>query len=285
MKFNLRNYLLLLVSFIHINLSAQDEIFKKELINNMINAIENHHQLEFEMQRSERSEKGFANGKFYAKLRTNPFMLYMKNERPRKGSEILYIDGENNNKALINPNFFPYINISLSPESSLMLSGGHHSIKEIGFHFINNSFKHYKNTYGELLYQIIDYEGIYEWDNRKCHKIIVNYPNYEKINYKAEDGETLYEIARKKFINVGKLREYNPDLDSNEELEKDQIIVANSLYAEKAVIFIDTENFFPIYQMIYDEEGLYEKYSFTNLKINSIFKDEDFTRDYEAYDF
>lgn len=285
MKFNLKNYLLFLVYIACINLSAQDEIFKKELINNMINAIDNQTEMEFNMQRNERNEKGFTNGKFYAKLRTNPFMVYMKNERPRKGSEILYIDGKNNNKALINPNFFPYINISLSPESSLMLSGGHHSIKEIGFHFINNSFKYYKNTYGELLFKIIDYDGVYVWDNRKCHKIIVNYPNYGKINYKAEGGETLYEIARKKFINVGKLREYNPDIDSNEKLEKDQIIVVNNLYAEKAVIFIDSENYFPIYQMIYDEEGLYEKYSYTNLKINSIFQDEEFSRDYEAYDF
>ena len=71
----------------------------------MIKAIENHHQLEFEMQRNERNENGFTDGKFYAKLITKPFMVYMKNERPRKGSEILYIEGENNNKALINPNF------------------------------------------------------------------------------------------------------------------------------------------------------------------------------------
>ena len=44
-----------------------------------------------------------------------------------------------------------------------------------------------------------------------------------KKNYVAQEGETLYKIARKKLINVGKLREYNPEIDSNEELEKDQI--------------------------------------------------------------
>lgn len=285
MKFNLNNYLLVLFSIAHVNLSGQDEAFKRELINNMIYAIENHHQLEFEMQRNERNEKGFTDGKFYAKLKTSPFMVYLKNERPRKGSEILYVDGENNNKALINPNFFPYINISLNPESSLMLAGGHHSIKEIGFHFINNSFKYYKNTYGDVLYKITDYEGLYEWNNRSCHKIIVNYPNYEKLKYRAQEGETLYKIARKKLINVGKLREYNPGIDSNEELKKDQIIVINSLYAKKAIIFIDSENYFPIYQMIYDEEGLYEKYSFSDLKINCVFKDEEFTKAYEDYDF
>ena len=103
--------------------------------------------------------------------------------------------------------------------------------------------------------------------------------------YRAQEGETLYKIARKKLINVGKLREYNPGIDSNEELKKDQIIVINSLYAKKAIIFIDSENYFPIYQMIYDEEGLYEKYSFSNLNINCVFKDEEFTKAYEDYDF
>ena len=276
---------LLVVFIFSVSIPAQDIEFKKELINNMINAIDSHSQMEFEMQRNERNEDGFTDGKFYAKLRTNPFMVYMKNERPREGSEILYIEGENNNKALINPNFFPYFNISLSPENSLMLAGGHHSIKEIGFHFINNSFKYYKNTYGELLYKIIDYEGVYKWNNRRCHKITVNYPNYKKINYSAQQGETLYQISREKFINVGKLREYNPDIDSNEELEKNQKIIINNLYAKKAVIFIDSENYFPIYQMIYDEEGLYEKYSFSNLNINIVFEDEEFTKDYKSYDF
>ena len=90
MKFNLNNYLLVLFLIAHVNLSGQYEVFKKELIDNMINAIENHHQLEFEMQRNERNEKGFTDGKFYAKLKTSPFMVYLKNERPRKGQNTLY---------------------------------------------------------------------------------------------------------------------------------------------------------------------------------------------------
>ena len=50
-------------------------------------------------------------------------------------------------------------------------------------------------------------------------------------------------------------------------------------------ISLGTERLPLIYQMIYDEEGLYEKYSFSNLKINCVFKDEEFTKAYEDYDF
>ena len=90
--------------------------------------------------------------------------------------------------------------------------------------------------------------------------------------------EKHYIKFQEKLINVGKLREYNPEIDSNEELEKDQILVINSLYAKKAIIFIDSENYFPIYQMIYDEEGLYEKYSFSNLKSTVILKMKNFLK-------
>ena len=34
-----------------------------------------------------------------------------------------------------------------------------------------------------------------------------------------------------------------------------------------------------------DEEGLYEKYSFSNLVINKTFKEEEFESNYKAYDF
>ena len=39
------------------------------------------------------------------------------------------------------------------------------------------------------------------------------------------------------------------------------------------------------YIKIYDEEGLYEKYSFSNLKNQYDFKDEEFSKDYSEYDF
>ena len=72
---------------------------KKEIIAKVIDSIEAHNQLEFEMFRSERNEKNeFIDGKFYAKLNSNPLRIYIKNEKPKKGAEILYAEGENDNK-------------------------------------------------------------------------------------------------------------------------------------------------------------------------------------------
>ena len=40
------------------------------------------------------------------KLVRKPFKVYIKQESPRKGLEVLYVEGTNNNKALINTNSF-----------------------------------------------------------------------------------------------------------------------------------------------------------------------------------
>ena len=220
MKFKLT--LSFFISIFILNVKCQDISFKKELIDNMINAIENQNDLEFIMERKERNKKGFHKGSFYAKMRNKPFKLYIKNFKPKEGSEILYIDGENNNKALINPNFFPYINISMRPENSLLLAGGHHCVKELGFSFINKTFKNYQRIYGDNFYKMMEYEGIYKWKDRRCYKLTIDYKDYKILQYNANEGESMYDIARRDFLNIGKLREYNPNLDADEQLKENQ---------------------------------------------------------------
>lgn len=285
MKYKSPLTLLILCFIISLKLNSQDITFKKELINNMIENIDKHNNLEFVMERNERNEKGFKKGRFFAKVSVSPYKIYIKNEIPKKDSEILYADGENNNKALVNPNFFPYINVSLSPENSLMFAGGHHCLKDLGFNFFNDCFKSYINKYGEDFFQFIDYNGKYEWDNRSCHKLTINYPDYEKLEYSALEGESLYDISKKKLINISKLKEYNPDYDTFEKLSDGQIITINNLYSKKTILFIDAENYYPIYQMLYDEEGLYEKYSYTNLTLNKKFEEDEFKSEFKDYDF
>ena len=80
----------------NISLISQNELLKREIISRVIDSIDAHNQLEFEMYRSERNENNeFIEGKFYAKLVNRPYKIYIKNEKPRKGAEVLYVDGEN----------------------------------------------------------------------------------------------------------------------------------------------------------------------------------------------
>ena len=140
MKFSSRNTISFILLFITVTTHSQDIPFVRDLVNKMIENIDNKNYLEFVLERNERNEKGFKKGKFFAKVNISPYKIYIKNEVPKKGSEILYMEDENNNKALVNPNFFPYINVSLSPENSLMFAGGHHCLKDLGFNFFNDCF-------------------------------------------------------------------------------------------------------------------------------------------------
>ena len=146
MKFKFFN--LLVVIIFSTSIPAQDLDFKKGLIQKMINAIDKHNQLEFIMYRSERNEKGYTDGEFYAKIQNVPLKVYIKNEKPRPGSEVLYIEGRNDNRALINPNSFPYFSISMDPDNNILLAGGHHSVREAGFMLLSNMFKKYQNNMG-----------------------------------------------------------------------------------------------------------------------------------------
>ena len=151
---------LLVVFIFSVSIPAQDIDFKKGLIQKMIDAIDNHNQLEFTMYRSERNEKGYTDGEFYAKIQNVPYKLYIKNDKPRPGSEVLYIEGMNDNRALINPNSFPYFSISMDPDNNILLAGGHHSVREAGFMLLRNMFKKYQNQYGDLLYEMTTYNGL-----------------------------------------------------------------------------------------------------------------------------
>ncbi len=280
-----RLYFILIFGIIQYTVFAQDKNLKVALIDKMIKAIDDHNQMEFKMYRSERSKNGFTDGKFYAKLINKPYKLYIKNFKPKPGSEILYIKGQNDDKALINPNSFPYFSISLDPDNNLLLAGGHHSLREAGFTLFSNMFKLYKVNYGEELYNRITYHGMFKWNDRVCYKISIDYPDYSTKKYTPKKGETLYSISRDQLLNIGKLREYNVKYDDDDILDESDEIIIQNVYAKKAVIFIDNENYFPIYQLIYDEEGLYEKYQYVDLNLDISFKNEEFTRDYSEYNF
>ena len=287
MKFKI-NKSIILVTYIFVSSSlfSQNNSLKREIIAKVIDSINAHNQLEFEMFRSERNEKNeFIDGKFYAKMNNNPFKIYVKNEKPKKGAEILYVQGENDNKVLLNTNSFPYVSLSLNSQNSLLLSGGHHYIKEAGFGKISKILNFDMEKFQDNFLKKISYEGIYNWNNKKCYKIRIEYEDYQTINYYAKNGETLYEICENKLINIAKIKELNPGLDISKKLLDNQEIIITNHYFKILVLYIDLENYFPIYQLVYDENGLYEKYIYTKLVLNKLIKNEEFNRDYKDYNF
>jgi len=48
---------------------------------------------------------------------------------------------------------------------------------------------------------------------------------------------------------------------------------------------VDKEAFLPLKMEIYDDQGLYEKYEFSELKVNTKISAEEFSQDFSEYGF
>lgn len=280
-----------LVFFTNIQYSQKQNIeFKRHIIDQMTSAIKAQNQLTFIMQKKERDIKSseterYITGKLYAKLNVDPFKMYIKSYYPSPGAEILYKDGWNDNEALVNPNAFPYFSFSFRPEHYLLLAGGHHCLKEAGFKLLCKMIEHYKKVFENKVYELIEYNGVYLWNKRRCYKLTIRFPDYKVLNYECKRGDNLYKIAERLLINVGKLRELNPRIKDTEYLKENQQIKATNFYAEKIILYIDIEKKFPILQEIYDKKGLYEKFMYLTLDINNPISNEEFNRNYKDYNF
>lgn len=62
-----------------------------------------------------------------------PFSVYMRwIEEPRKGMEVLYVQGENDRKMIAHPGSFPDITVKVDPNGKLAMRQNRHPVTEVG---------------------------------------------------------------------------------------------------------------------------------------------------------
>jgi len=130
---------MLAAAFINFSATSTPESQARTIVNKMLKAIETHKGCQFTMRSEERilsMKNGLRGGDIFTKINIAPQKTYMKMVTdPNKGTEILYVDGERNNKALVNPGkFLP--TIKLNPYSSLLTKDQHHTLLSSGFVFV-----------------------------------------------------------------------------------------------------------------------------------------------------
>ena len=92
----------------------------KVIIAEMIETCYNVKSLHYTQRKIERIEGQLSKQTSNIKFRKEPFMVYMIQQAPKEGLEVLFKNGENDNNALINTNGFPWVNVSLSPFGNKM---------------------------------------------------------------------------------------------------------------------------------------------------------------------
>jgi len=219
------------------------------------------------------------------KVNVTPRKIYTKVlSSPNKGTEMLYVSGERDNKVLVKAGILP--SLKLSPLSSLLTKEQHHSVLSSGFLFfyklVSEGVKRAdeKNEFNT----VFKLAGEVTFDGKKCYKLTIEDPTYALITYKGVKGDNPYSLSQKLLVPEFSIQEINNIKYIDDDLEGKTIKIPTS-YAKKSVIYIDKNTLYPIYQEMTDSKGIFEKYEFTNLKISPAFAADEFTDDFGDYNF
>lgn len=254
------------------------------IINKAISSMSTPNSYAYTFKSEERFDGSFIKVGMNAKLLKSPHKIYLNNTAgPNKGKEILYVKGENGNKALINT----FINVSLSPLNSMIRKGNHHTILEVGFGKVTQILKDAKAratreaNFGDVFFL----KGEVTLNGRACYKIEILDPTFTYVDYTIKKGESLYDIASKKNVCEQLIIEKNSSLSGFGSGSEGMVIKIPTSYAKRSVLYVDKGNYHVVFQEVYDDKGLFERYTFSNLKINPSFAADEFTKDFNGYNF
>jgi len=221
----------------------------------------------------------------FNKIEMDPFRVYLKQLYPKEGMEVLYLHGVNNNKALINPNGFPWINLNLNPLENTMRKNQHHTILESGFDHVISILIFLTDKYKSEIDQIVTYNGMVEYENTTCHSVSLISPYFEYIDYTIKENETIIEIASRFKLSEHMILEKNSKVKDYDDVEPGQVIQIPNEYSPQMLVYIDTVDMLPVRMDVYDDQGLYEKYEYSQIVVNPELSPEEFSEDYAEYGF
>jgi len=253
--------------------AIMDDVFK---------SIDNTKTLKYTMVYSERlNETKIHTDSNQVKFQKTPRKLYVKLS---DGTEVLWIDGENKNEALVHPNSFPYVTLSLDPDGSIMRKDQHHSITSTGYDYFEDLLKQVADNSKADFDSHFLYLGEVTFNGAKCYSMRVLAPSFKYVPYVVQKGETVITIAKKLCLSEYKIREYN-HLSSYTSVVAGQELVVPDSYAKEMTLYIDKTTMLPLFVKVEDDKGLFEQYIFKNVNVNAAILDEEFSRKAKEYHF
>ena len=264
------------------NLKAQT---LRSVLDKMYIAIGTSNLMSYDMTSSERIGSKMVVKNMAFKVQISPRKVYMKDKD--SGVELLYVSGWNGNMPFINPNGFPWVNVSLDMNSSRVRADGHHPVTHAGFNYLLTQMKNTEKLIanaGEKIENIVKVEGNFTWNGRSTTKIVLTNPDFKFIDYTCTQSETLLNLCERIHVSEYMVMEKN-NLGYGAKVNKGTVIKIPNAFAKKVEIYIDKENNLPIYQIVHDEKGVFEKFEFKNLKINPSLSSGEFTTKCASYGF
>lgn len=237
------------------------------------------------MKKQERIKGVMISQQSTVKLNKSPLKVYLFQEAPKKGLEVLYVNGVNHNQALINPNGFPWMSINLDPYGNTMRTDQHHTLFNSGYDHVIGILEFLFHKYDEEINSMVKCEGSVMWDKQACWVITLNNAHFKYIPYTVLKGESIISIANKFRLSEHMILEKNTQVSHYNDVKEGQVILIPTDYSSKMTLFIDKHRHIPMVMKVTDDKGIYEQYEYTNVSINPLFKNEEFTREYSEYHF
>lgn len=247
----------------------------------MLASINGIQTLRYNLKFTERIKGQMKKSESSIKLQRSPRKLYMH----LKGPELLWIEGSNNGDALVNPNAFPYFNLNLDPNGSLLRTDQHHTINEVGFEYMAEILSYEIKKEASHFDKTFTYTGLGTMAGRECYKVTISDPAFSFIDYVVKKNETIITVAKKLRLSEYMILENNKGIKDYYSVKEGMTIKVPTSYAKFTVLYIDKQNMLPIGNTVTDDKGIFEAYEYHNLQLNSKIAPEEFTKEYKDYKF
>src|SRR5262249_32211754 len=125
-----------------------------------------------------------------------PFKVYMAWREPHAGRTIVYVEGENENKILVNPGgLLGFLRLKLEPTGALATQNAHHTIREVGLQktvvLLEREYERGQRE-GQVTLSLQGYDDV---DNRPTYHITLVCHADKTAGYYARRGEIWVDMA------------------------------------------------------------------------------------------
>lgn len=262
---------------------SKDHFKDYKIIIDMLDSAKKISSIRFSMKALERVEHGYAIANSKVKLQSHPHKSYLIN--PEKKLEVLYNEGELNNKCLVKPHVFPYFTLTLDPRGSLMRKNQHFTIHELGFEFTVKTLAMALSREKENIIKHLVYIGKAVKNKMNCHVFVYENQNFGYNDYIVHGKETISSIASKFIVNDYMVRAKNNLYNDYNYIKPGTKLKIPNIYCKKAIFYIDEASMLPVNISIYDDIGLFENYEYYDIELNKPIPAPEFKRNYKDYHF
>ncbi len=256
----------------------------RKILDNMLASIDRVHAMQFRLKQYERYNGKIELEDDLVKLNVHPLMLYIEVISPDAGAEVLWVQGENNGEAYVHPNGFPYITLNFHPDSK-NLRKGHHNIFALQLSYMAGLIRSTIQNAGNSFDRNLHLEQDVVFNNEACYQLTIEYPSFAFVPYAIKPGENLINLAERLHLSEYMILEDNPGIPGYFDVKAGQVIRIPNNYARKMTLYISKKTHLPLAEFIYDDKGLFERYEFSEVKVNPEFGPEEFSKHNPAYHF